>query len=75
MTDSEPESLVLRILRDIRSDVRSVHEDVRDVRRRVSNLEGSVALLHSLAAQQNSRTDDIADRLVRIEKRLGLVEA
>jgi hypothetical protein len=38
-------------------------------------LEGSVAMLHSIAVQQNARMDDMTDRLVRIEKRLGLVEA
>jgi hypothetical protein len=82
MADDEPENLVLRMLREMRSDLRSMHEDVRDVRRRIghlegqgAHLEGSIAMVHSLGVQQNARMDDIADRLVRIEKRLGLVDA
>jgi len=74
MTETEPENLVLRMLREMLSDLRSMHEDVRDVRRRVghlegqgAHLEGSIAMVHSLGVQQNARMDDIADRLVRIK--------
>jgi hypothetical protein len=69
-------------LREIRDGQRTTIEDMRDMRRRMSNLEASfaglrtdVAHLHTVAAQQSSRSDDIVDRLERIEKRLNLVEA
>jgi hypothetical protein len=78
----EPDNLTLKQLSLIREDMRNMHEDVRDIRRRVSNIEahgahveGSIAMLHGIAVQQSARLDDVADRLVRIEKRLGLIDA
>jgi hypothetical protein len=82
MSENEPENLILCGLREIRADMRSMADDIRDVRRRAANPESSIAgvrsdiaLLHTIAAQSSACTDDVIDRLERIEKRLGLVEA
>ena len=72
----------MRGLRELRADIRGITADIRDVRHRTANLESSlagvrrdIALLHSLAAQDSARTDEMLERLERIEKRLGLLNA
>lgn len=64
----EPESIVLRYLRQIDTKVDRLSEDMRDVKHRLSTLEETVA-------GQSRRMDRVEDRLDRIERRLDLADA
>lgn len=68
MTDNEPDNLTLRMLRKMDAKLDTISRDVRDVKFRVGHLESGFSYL-------SNRLDDFDDRLVQIEKRLGLVEA
>lgn len=63
----EPDSLTLRMLRDIREIVGRTAEDVANIKVRVTSLEIAVA-------GTNRRLDQVDERLERLERRTGLVE-
>ena len=63
----EPESLVLRYLRRLDTNLEIVRDDIREIKTRVGLLEQQYASL-------SNRIDRIELRLDRIEKRLDLVE-
>lgn len=67
MTD-EPDSIVLRYLRRIDEKLDVLIADVRDLKIRTTNTEEGLAGI-------NRRLDRLDDRVMRIEKRLELVEA
>ena len=74
--------LVLEHLRAIRTDVASTKDDVREVKHRLTSLEGAVAGLKrdqassdADAADQHARYDRLAERLERVDHRLGLRES
>ena len=63
----EPESLTLRMLRDIREVLGRVAEDVAGIKVRVTSLEIAVAGV-------NRRLDQVDSRLERLERRAGLLK-
>lgn len=65
---TEPDSLVLRYLRQIDEKLDRVIEDVRELKTRVGILEQQYASI-------STRMDRVENRLERIERRLDLVEA
>jgi outer membrane murein-binding lipoprotein Lpp len=74
MTD-EPESLVLRYLRNIDQKMDRLIGDVGDLKVRTTSLErGQAGLEMSIAAVQN-RIDRVDQRLDRIERRLDLIDS
>jgi hypothetical protein len=64
----EPENLVLARLRDIRELLGRVAEDVAGIKVRVTSLEVAVAGV-------NRRLDQVDERLERLERRAGLLDA
>lgn len=67
MADEAP-NLVLEHLKHLRASTERIENDVRDIKFRLSQLEDTV--LH-----HTSRFDRLDDRLIRIENRLGSIEA
>jgi hypothetical protein len=73
------DNLGLEHLRAIRADVAGIKVDVREVKHRLTSLEGAVAGLkrdqaasYADTADQHARYDRLAERLERVEHRLGL---
>ena len=62
------DNLVLEHLRAIRSTVERLSEDMQEVKGRLGILEQQYAII-------SNRFDRLDDRVLRIEKRLDLVEA
>jgi phage shock protein A len=48
---------------------------VRDVKARLSSIESYIATLHTDQARTSTKLDDIVQRVERLEKRTGLVDA
>ncbi|CAN5365553.1 hypothetical protein BH10PSE6_BH10PSE6_49170 [soil metagenome] len=76
-----PEDLILAQLRAIRADLADVQGSLGEIKGRLTNVEGSFASIiqhlgHLAAAdaQQQVAVDRITERLVRIERRLDLLE-
>ena len=63
----EPESMMLRMLIDIRQVLGRVAEDVANIKLRVTSLEIAVAGV-------NRRIDQVDERLERLERRAGLID-
>lgn len=79
---AEPEDLTLLQLRELRQSISELVGAARDSRQRDQPIERQLAGLHTLIAGMHADTiglthglDAIRDRLERIERRLGLVEA
>ncbi len=64
----EPDSIVLRYLRQISDDVGNLRDDMRNVKVRITSMEENFGAL-------NRRLDNFDLRLERIERRFGLVDA
>jgi predicted nuclease with TOPRIM domain len=62
------DNLVLEHLRSIRSTVERLSDDMQEVKGRLGILEQQYAII-------SNRFDRLDDRVLRIEKRLDLVEA
>jgi septal ring factor EnvC (AmiA/AmiB activator) len=76
------ENRILEHLRAIRADIGGIREDVREIKQRLTSLETAVAglrrdnaNLYSDVIDQQSRYDRLAERVERIEHRLGLADA
>lgn len=65
---SEPDNLMLAILRRLDLRTERMAEDIHDMKIRLTNVEEGLAGV-------NRRVDRIEDRLEKIEKRLGLIDA
>jgi predicted nucleic acid-binding Zn-ribbon protein len=74
MTD-EVESLVLEQLRLIRKSQEEMREDILDIKIRLSATERHLGELQLQVAALNSRMDRFDERMARVERRLGLVDA
>jgi predicted nuclease with TOPRIM domain len=66
----------------IRTDIGGIEEDSREIKQRLTRLEGAVAglrrdsaNLYGDIADQHARYDHLAERVERIECRLGLMDA
>jgi hypothetical protein len=68
MAEQEPINLVLEHLKAVRASGERVENDIRDIKFRLSQLE-ETALHHT------RRFDRLDERLLTIEKRLGLLDA
>jgi predicted nucleic acid-binding Zn-ribbon protein len=65
---TEPDSLVLRYLRQIDEKLDLLRADVHDLKVRMSHVEEGIGGI-------NRRIDRLDQRMDRIEKRMGLVDA
>jgi hypothetical protein len=74
MTD-EVETLVLEQLRLIRKGQDEIREDTLDIKIRMSSTERHLGEIQVQAAALNTRIDRVDERLARVERRLGLVDA
>ena len=72
---SEPDNLVLVMLRRMDEKLDRVIGDIQELKLRVTSLEQQVAHLHVDFAGQSARMDRIEARLDRIERRLELMPA
>jgi len=82
MIDEGPDHIVLRYLRNIDGKVDTLRQDMRDVKLRLSGVENALnAVRRDLLAQaednarQQVASDDLSERIERIETRLNLSEA
>ena len=73
------ENLIIEHLRAIRADISVIREDTREVKQRLTSLELSVsglkrdnAQLYGDLAEHHVRYDRLAERIVRIERRLDI---
>jgi len=69
------DNLVLEHLRAIRLDLTELKNDMRDVKARLGSIENYIAILHGDQARSGGRIDDLVQRVERLEKRTGLIEA
>jgi hypothetical protein len=74
MSDAS-DNLVLEHLRALRSDMSDARKRDKEVLARLSSIESLLAVMHSDIVRVGSRVDDHEERLERIEKRAGLIEA
>lgn len=72
--------LIMEQLRLIRADIAGLRDEFKEARNRLANLETNVvglrrdiANLYAEISGQHARYDTFADRIERIEKRLGLI--
>lgn len=72
---NEPDSIVLRYLRDIDKKLSRSVDDLADVKARLSSMESYLAAMHGDIAVQSRRSDTLAERLDRLEKRLDITDA
>lgn len=78
----EPDSLILQHLRAIRSDIAGLRETTSDLVGRMGRVEQGLAQLrresadvHVILAEHPVKRDRLSERLDRIDRRLGLIEA
>jgi predicted nuclease with TOPRIM domain len=78
MTDNV-ESLIIELLRALRSGQERIEHELRELKSRITSVEAGIASLRrdsadfaTTAAEQHARYDRLADRIDRIEKRLEL---
>jgi tetrahydromethanopterin S-methyltransferase subunit G len=69
------ENLVLEHLRAIRATVDRLSDDMQEVKSRLGQLESQVAILTGNYASLSNRLDRVDQRILRIEKRLDLVDS
>ena len=74
MADETP-NLVLEQLRAIRTELGEVRQEQREQRIRLGGIERGIVNLLSEITEMGLRLDRMHDRIDRIERRLGLVEA
>lgn len=71
----QTESMVLELLRRIRASQDRTEADVADIKLRMSAMETHLGQMQVQFAGLNSRMDRFDERVTRIERRLGLIEA
>lgn len=69
------DNLVLEHLRAIRADISALNGNMRDVKARLSSIESYIATLHGDQTRAGLTLDDLAARIERLEKRVGIIEA
>jgi hypothetical protein len=75
MVTDDVENLVLEQLRLIRKAQEEMREDILDIKIRLSATERHLGEVQLQLAALNSRMDRMDERLARVERRLGLVDA
>ena len=73
MTD-EIDSLVLEMLRQIRTDVADLKAGQRRIEVRMTGIEQQIAGINTQLAAQSDRLDSLDQRVDRIERRLDLAD-
>ena len=71
---TEPENLVLDILRHLRSEMAELRLDVTDMKARVSGIEQFQGQILAMLGGLGQRIDRHDERLSRIERRLELAD-
>ena len=71
---SEPDSLVLELLRQIRSEMAELRFDVTDMKARVSSIEQFQGNILTMLGGISQRMDRGDEKISRIERRLDLVD-
>jgi predicted nucleic acid-binding Zn-ribbon protein len=71
----ETENLVLELLRHMRSSLEALAADMSDVKLRLTALEEHLASQQMQLVGLNRRMDRFDERLARVERRLGLIDA
>jgi archaellum component FlaC len=71
----EPDSLVLRYLRNLDQKMDRLGEDVGDMKVRMTGVETRLASVEMSIAGVQHRIDRVEQRLDRIERRLDLVDS
>ncbi len=74
MMGSAAHDLVLEHLRVIRAEITAVREDGRETKARQASVEDMFSFLVSAITRMQHSLDRLADRVERIEKRLGLID-
>jgi hypothetical protein len=67
--------MVLELLRLMRADISEIKSDIREIKARLASLESYIATLHGDQARTAIKVDDLTERVERLEKRAGLIEA
>jgi hypothetical protein len=70
----EPRDIVLEHLRVIRAEIGAVREDGRETKARQASVEDMFSFLVSAITRMQHSLDRVADRVERIESRLGLID-
>ena len=68
-------TLIVSILQKMQVDMADMKSDIRDLKLRGSIVDGHLAGVMASLGLANEKSDRIADRLERIERRLELVDA
>jgi len=69
------DSLVLEHLRAIRADTTDIKSEIRDIKARIASIESYIATLHGDQIRTSIKMDELAQRVERLEKRVGLLDA
>ena len=72
---SEPEDLMLVLLRRIDAKLDRLTDDIHDIKPRLTSMERQLGEFQVTIAGQAARLDRIENRLDRIERRLDIVSA
>ena len=72
---AETESLILEILKNIQGRLTRIELDIADIKARQSAMEANIGQLYVLLGTMSGRMDRLEERVSRIERRLGLIEA
>ena len=74
MSDPVTNELLLEVLKKLQGDVGEVKRDIKEVKARLSAQDDHIRGMMTSIGILTGKTDDLADRLGRVEQRLGLVE-
>jgi len=69
------DNIILEHLRVMRADMGDVKNDTRDIKARLASIESYIATLHGDQTRSGIKLDDLMQRIERLEKRAGLLDA
>jgi outer membrane murein-binding lipoprotein Lpp len=70
----EPENLVLKILREVREDVRTLKKDNGEIKQRLDEMHETLLTTAGFSMHANVKNDTLAKRVETLEKRIGKLE-
>jgi polyhydroxyalkanoate synthesis regulator phasin len=70
----EPENLMLRILREVREDVRMLKTGTGEIKQRLDEMHETLYTTAGLAMHANVKNDTLSKRVETLEKRIGKLE-
>jgi hypothetical protein len=68
---AEPENLVLRLLGEMRGEIREMREDMREVRATMATKDDLAEVRSELLSEMHSLRADVASDLLSLEKRMN----